>query len=152
MNSVFPHSIATWNLFMKIFKYNEVPSRPDPKSSFNSHDPVDLQDLFQLRVNLSPLKGHKWCHNFIDTTSGICDCNQVLENTSHFLFACLFYVTQRAKLMTSVNVILHDASLDRLDDKSKLCLNGHPSLGNSDNKKVILSTLKYIEETKRFTT
>ena len=53
--------------------------------------------------------------------------------------------------MTSVNVILHDASLDRLDDKSKLCLYGHPSLSNSDNKKVILSTLKYIEETKRFT-
>ena len=26
MNSFFPHGIATWNLFMEIFKYNEVPS------------------------------------------------------------------------------------------------------------------------------
>ena len=38
--------------------------------------------------------------------------------------------------MTTVNVILHDASLDRLDDKSQLCLYGHPSMSNSDNKKV----------------
>ena len=164
MNSFFPHGIATWNLFMEICKYNEVPSigilkkdiisliRPDPKSSFNIHNPVGLRYLFQLRVNLSPLKGHKWCHNFIDTTSVICHCNQELENTSHFLFAFPFYVTQRAKRMTSVNVILHDASLDRLDEKSKLCLYGHPSLSNSDNKNVISSTLKYIEETKRFTT
>ena len=84
---------------MEIFKYNEVPSirilkkdiisliRPDPKSSFNIHDPVGLRYLFQLRVNLCPLKGDKWRHNFIDTTSGICHCNQELENTSHFLFA-----------------------------------------------------------------
>ena len=55
------------------------------------------------------------------------------------------------KLMTSVNVILHDASFDRLDDKTTLCLYGHTSLSNSDNNKVILSTLKYIEETERFT-
>ena len=72
---------------MEISKYNEVPSigilkkdiisliRPDPKSSFNIHDPVGLRYLFQLRVNLIPLKGDKLCHNFIDTTSGICHCN-----------------------------------------------------------------------------
>ena len=71
---------------MEMFKYNDVPSigvpikdiialiRPESKTFFQIHDPVGLRYLFQLRVRLSPLKGHKWCHNFIDTPSGICLC------------------------------------------------------------------------------
>ena len=126
--------------------------RPESKSFFNIHDPVGLRYLFQLRVSLSPLKGHKWCHNFSDTASGICVCNQDIEDTRHFLFSCPFYATQRATLMTSVNEILHKASLNRLVNQSQLCLYGDPFLSNSDNKKVILSTLKYIKETQRFST
>ena len=80
---------------MEIFKYKEVPSigilkkdiisliRPESKSFFNIHYPVGLRYLFQLRVSLSPLKGHKWCHNFSDTPSGICVCNEDIEDTSH---------------------------------------------------------------------
>ena len=53
-DSFFPRVVATWNFFLEIFKYNEVPSigilkkdiisliRPDPKSSYNIHDPVSL--------------------------------------------------------------------------------------------------------------
>ena len=44
--------------------------------------------------------------------------------------------------MTSLNEILHKASLNRLEIHSQLCLYGDPSLSNSDNTKVILSTLK----------
>ena len=164
MNSFFPHAIASWNLFMEIFKYKEVPStgllkrdiisliRPESKSLFKIHDPVGLRYLFQLRVSLSPLKAHKWRHNFSDTISGICDCKQDIESTSHFLFSCPFYATQRATLITSINVILQTASLNLLENQSKLCLYGDPSLNYSDNKNVILSTLKYIKETKRFST
>ena len=96
MNSFFP------DLFMEMFKYNDVPSigvlkkdiialiRPESKTFFKIHDPVGLRYLFQLRVSLSPLKGHKWCHNFIDTPSGICLCNQGIEDTSHFYFHAIF--------------------------------------------------------------
>ena len=41
--------------------------RPMTKSIFGIHDPVGLRYLFQLRVSLSPLRSHKWRHNFIDT-------------------------------------------------------------------------------------
>ena len=68
MNSFFPDAILSWNFFMKIFKYKEVPSmgvlkndilsliRPVAKSIFKIHDPVGLRYLFQLRLSLSPLK------------------------------------------------------------------------------------------------
>ena len=110
-NSFFPDAIASWNIFMEVFKYEEVPSvgmfkndifsliRPESKSFFKIHDPVGLRCLFQLRVCLSPLRGHKWCHNFMDTPSGICHCNQGIEDTSHFLFSCPTYVIERAVLV-----------------------------------------------------
>ena len=93
-NSFFPDAVASWK--MEIFNYKVVPSivvpknditsliRPEAKSVFKIHDPAGLRYLFQLRVGLSPLKGHKWCYNFIDTPSGVCHCNQGIEDTSHF--------------------------------------------------------------------
>ena len=140
---------------MEIFKYKEVPSkgilkkdivsliRPESKSVFNLHNPIGLRYLFQLRLSLSPLKGHKWSHSFSD-------CNEGIEDTSHFLFSCPFYATQRATLATRVNEILHTGSFNYLENQPQLCLYGDPSLNNSDNKKVILSTIMFIKETRRF--
>ena len=97
MNSFFPDAIASWNIFIKHF--DDVPSfdilkkhiynffRPNTRSIFGIHDPVDLRYLFQLRVSLSPLRSHKWGHNFIDTPSEICHCNQGIEATDHFLIS-----------------------------------------------------------------
>ena len=91
MNNFFPDAIASWNLLMEIFKYKDVPSigvlkndiisliRPESKSVFKIHDSVGLRYLFQLRLSLSPLKGHKCCYNFIDTPSGICHLTKALR-------------------------------------------------------------------------
>ena len=80
--------------------------RPESKSFLKIHDPVGRLYLIQLRVSLSPLSCHKWCHTFSDTPCGICHYNQGIEDTSHFLFACPCYANQRATLMTSVNGII----------------------------------------------
>ena len=53
---------------------------------FGIHDPVGLRYLFQL--SLSPLRSHKFRHNFTDTPSEICRCNQGIEDTNHFFFSC----------------------------------------------------------------
>ena len=76
--------------------------RPESKSFFNIHDPTGLRYLFQLRLRLSPLKGHKYCHNFTDTPSGTCQCNKDIEDTSHFLLSCPFYTVQKVTLVTGV--------------------------------------------------
>ena len=92
MNSFFPDAITSWNLFMEIFNYKDVPSigvlkkdiisliRSESKGFFKIHDPAGLRYLFQLRVSLSPLNGHKWRHNFINTPCGICHYNQGIED------------------------------------------------------------------------
>ena len=33
---------------------------------------------------MSPLRNHKRRHNFADTPSEICDCDEDIEDTSHF--------------------------------------------------------------------
>ena len=164
MNSFFPDAIASWNLFTEIFNYKVIPSlsllkhdiisliRPESKSFFKIHDTTGLRYLFQLRLRLSPLKSHKYCHKFLDTPSGNCHCNQGIEDTSHFLLSCPSYTTQRASLVTSVKEILFKVNLIHLEDQSELYLYGDPSINNTDNKIILLSTIKYIMETQRFST
>ena len=58
---------------------------PKIKSTFGVHDHLGLRYLLQLRVRLSPLRIHQKHHNFADTPSEICQCNQGIR---HFLFEC----------------------------------------------------------------
>ena len=63
-----------------------------------------------------------------------------------------FLALQRVTLVNSVKEILIKVNLIHLEDQSKLYLDGDPSINNSDNKKILLSTIKYIKETQRFST
>ena len=162
MNSFFPGAIASWNIFIKHF--DDVPSfdilkkhinnffRPNTRSIFGIHDPVGLRYLFQLRVSLSPLRSHKWGHNFIDTPSEICRCNQGIEDTNHFLFSCPEYAIHRATLAVSIINILQKNNLNYLGNQLKLYLYGDPSINSTENRKILLSTIKYIKDTSRFST
>ena len=108
MNSFFPDAINSWNNI--ITNFQNVPPftclkahilsliRPKIKSTFGVYDPLGLRYIFPLRVNLSPLRNHKRSHNVADTPSEICECNQDVEDTSHFLFECPRYATHRAHL------------------------------------------------------
>ena len=148
MSSFFPDAIASWNLFMEIINYKDVPSinslkndilsliRPESKSFFKIHDPLGLRHLFQLRLRLSPLKRHKYRSNLSDTPSRTCHCGEDTEDTSHFLFSCSLYTVQRVALMTSVYEILLKINLIHLGNQSNLYLYGDPSINNVDNKKL----------------
>ena len=159
----FPDAIASWNIFIKHF--DDVPSfdilqkhintffRPKTKSTFGIHDPVGPRYLFQLRMSLSPLRSHKFRHNFADTPSEICRCEQGIEDTSHFIFSCpSSYAIQRATLTASLINILQKNNLNYLGNQSHLYLYGHPSINSTANRKIILSTIKYIKDTLRFST
>ena len=67
-------------------------------------------------------------------------------------FPGLFYVTQRANLLTSVNEILQKNNLNHLGNQLKLYLYGHVYINYVDNRDILVSTLKYIKETRRFST
>ena len=101
ISSYFPDAITSWNNV--ITHFDDIPSfsvlknhilsltRPKKKSIFGIHDPLGLRYLFQLRVGLSSLRYHKKRHNFIDTPSDKCLCNQGIGDTNHFTFLCLFF-------------------------------------------------------------
>ena len=119
---------------------------------YTTGDPFGLRYLFQLRLSLIPLRSHKFHHNFIDTPSDNCHCNQGVEDTRHFLLACPLYVTQRVNLLTRINEILQKYKLDHLGDQLNLYLYSHNSINFVDNRDILISTLNYIKETRRFST
>ena len=161
-NSFFPEAIASWNIFISHFgimpnfaslrTYISSFFRPKKRSIFDIHDPLGVHYLFQLRVGLSPLRSHKKRHNFIDTPSENCNCNQSVESTSHFLFECPIFATQRVTLAVSVIGILLRNNLNHLSNDLLVYLYGHDSMSDRDNKTLLQSTIKYIKDTQRFST
>ena len=71
---------------------------PKIRTTCGVHDPWRVGNIFQLSMNLSSLGNHKKHHNFDDTPSEICECNQGVKDTRHFLFECRRYATHRATL------------------------------------------------------
>ena len=91
-------------------------------------------------------------HNFDDTPSENCLCNEGIEDTRHFLLFCPFYNTQRAVLIRSVNEILLMNNLPQFENQIRLLLYGHDHMKFSENKKILVATLKFIKDTHRFST
>ena len=162
MNSFFPDGINSWNNV--ITHFNDIPSidilkkhilsliRPEKKNIFGIHDPSGLRNLFQLRDGLSPLRYHKKCHNSIDTPSDKCSCDRRPDDINHFLFSCPLYAACRLTLTTDVMKILQKYNLNHLQNQSHLYLYGHRNINFADNRIILLSTIKYIKESKRFPT
>ena len=157
--SFFPDAVYRWNRIISDFEhfptFSELKKhlfslyRPNSRFTFGIHDPLNLRHLFQLRVGLSHLRHHKKRHNFADTPSDICLCKGSVENTSHFLLYCPFYITHREKMITLVNNVLRDRNLSVIVN-TELLLYGHASLSNSDNQNILSATLNYIRCTNRF--
>ena len=124
--------------------------RPCSKTIYDIHDPIGCKFIFQLRTGLSPLKQHKMRHNFSDTPDDLCDCLNASEDISHFLFYCSRYAIPRLELNFSVLNVLNANNLIHLSTNVELFLYGHHSLQLNDNKSIILSTINFIKETKRF--
>ena len=160
-NSFFPDAISIWNnsdhslrktTSLSTFKSNILKIlRPTMKSIFNIHDPKGTMILFQLRVGFSPLREHKRRHNFRDTPSDACNCQNDVETTSHFLLHCNLYAGARNSLNNDINSLLESKELVLLDDgqRVKFRLYGH-DLNLNENKGVLSVTLKYFHDSKRF--
>ena len=152
----FPDAIFLWNdvittfedfpTFENVKKYLISLLRPKRKSVFDTFDPNHLRKLFQLRLGLSKLRHHKKRHNFLDTPSEICTCLSGVEDTGHFLFSCPLFVIERNTLITSVKEILSSSNIEFEENKDWF-LYGHPSLWDSDNKKILKATLEFIKAT-----
>ena len=124
--------------------------RPNRKSTFGIHDPNGIRFLFMIRLNLSPLRSHKFRHNFIDTPSEICVCSQGIEDTSHFLLLCPLYINPRLSLHATANDLVLKYNLPISQRNYRFFLYGHHLMNHDDNKSMLVATIKFIKETKRF--
>ena len=158
--SFFPNVISLWNntignIAGTITK-NSIKSyvlkiiRPIPTNTYGIHDPIGLHYLFQLRTGLSPLRSHKFRHRFLDTPTDICNCNQGIENTSHFIFECFQFAIHRVSLAVEITNILQQYNILNFANNIDFYLYGHPNLSINDNRQVLLSTIKYIKNSQRF--
>ena len=91
-------------------------------------------------------------NNVITHFDNMPSINILFEDTNHFLFLCPIFAPHRATLASSVIQILQKYSLNHLGNQSHLYLYGHPSINLADNRKIILSTIKYIKESRRYST
>ena len=92
--------------------------------------------LFQLRTGLSPLRSHKYHHNFRDTPTDICICQQGPEDNNHFLFECLLFAGHKAPLAADIINIPLRYNLVELINDVEFYLYGDPRLHFIDNRNI----------------
>ena len=120
------------------------------KSLFAIHDPAGVKLLSRLRLKFSHLNEHKFRHNFKDALSPMCDCGSETERTDHFFLRCTFLAINRQKLLNDLLKI--DPSLRNLKDELLLdiILYGSDKYNDLVNKEILLHTISFIKNTKRF--
>ena len=80
----------------------------------------------------------------------MCDCGTETKATEHFFLRCLFFVTERQKLLN--NAYDKRFSAQNLNEKSMIdiLLYGCDDFNESDNKEILIRTIDYIKFSKRF--
>ena len=120
------------------------------KPLFVVHDPAGVKLLSRLRLKFSHLNEHKFHHNFKDALSPMCDYGSETETTDHFFLRCPFFAINRQKLLN--NLLKIDPSLRNLKDELLLdiILYGSDKYKDTVNKEILLHTVSFIKNTKRF--
>ena len=91
------------NIFKKsILKF----IRPSQNRVYNCHNPKGIKLLTRLRVGLSHLREHKFKHSFQDTFNSICNCDEHIETSSHYLLHCPDYLQESMTLLNTVSCIV----------------------------------------------
>ena len=161
--SFFPDTSNSWNYlssFIKsspsltVFKKRYLAFfNVTPNSTYGIHNPLGLKYLTRLRVGLSHLRAYKYQHNFKDTTSQFCSCqNNKSETVEHYLLYCPIYSLMRmiSELFEILRQIVSLLTLTSPSYTCNLLLYGNPSFNFYTNKKILEITISFIIASKRF--
>ena len=158
--SFFPSTIKLWNNLdletkksksLPIFKKSLLKKiRPKKKDYFGIDDKDGTRLITLLRLGLSPLKKHKFDHNFKDTVSPVCLTGDGIENTEHFLLLCSSYAIARTNLLQRVSS-LSNMNINVLPRKRivDILLYGDKSLTSDINQLILKESISYIKSTGR---
>jgi hypothetical protein len=158
--SFFPSTVEKWNLlspnsknYPKLVFKNAILKqiRPKRKETFGIIDSDGQKWLTQLRVRLSPLKAHKFHHNFDDTSTPMCNSHDGVEDSEHFLLHCQQFNTLRVDLFQKLTQLLNrNANTLNNTVLHNILIYGDKDLSNATNKKILLLTIDFIRRSTRF--
>ena len=80
----------------------------------------------------------------------MCDCHQEGEDCNHFFLGCVLYDTHRPPLLNCVTAILEKYNLTEQAINFDVLLYGHPKVTFNDNKTILQATIRFINDTGRF--
>ena len=163
--SFFPSTISDWNNLrleermvrsrskFKRILLNKI--RPKRHSYYGLMNNDKVKYLTMLRMGLSPLKGHKYNHEFTEElrTGPNCVVCNIPETTEHYLLYCRSYRLSRSILFEKVSEIMNiDFSTLARIHKKNILLYGKSDLTNEENFKILTFTTEFIEQSKRLST
>ena len=161
--SFFPSTIRDWNSLEDDIKYsnsklifknrliNKI--RPKKRTYYGLSENDKVKYLTILRMDLSPLRAHKFLNNFNDTSDEYCIACGTLEDTKHFLLHCDSYRLSRTILMQRISSIVKMNILTLSDNKIKdIFLYGSSSYDYDTNTKILKEVTSFIAGTKRLET
>ena len=107
--------------------------------------------IYQLRVGLSPLRAHKFRHNFLDPPNDLCTCWSGIDSTIHFSLKCHLIDVHREVLMDIAQPLL-SIHPNIFDDTgmTNILLYGNKALNPIQIKEMLNATLEYVQNTGRF--
>ena len=159
--SFFPSVIKDWNSLDAAIKQSKSKNifknrllnkiRPKKKIYFGISSNQKVSFITMLRTGLSPLRSHKFRHNFLDTSDPYCpNCGNV-EDPRHFLLHCTSYTSSRTALLQNVSALLK-FNISSLSDQKiiKIFLYGDDKLNFEENTMILNEVIKFITTTGRF--
>lgn len=162
-NTFFPYCYPEWESLdpeirnspnINIFKSRFIKViRPLAMNTFNVSDRYGLKLLTWLRVEHNDLRAFRYRKN-LNCLSPICACGNEEETTEHFLLRCPTFNTPRATLLSTMDNLNPDVIYSNIPeaDLSSILLYGDPLLKDHLNNTIILATIRYIKQSKRFKT
>ena len=104
--------------------------------------------LTRLRVKLSPLKEHRFRHNF-ECLSPECICGAAIEDTEHYLLHCPQFCTLCQTLLGQTSHVgFHIANMST-KDLCCLLLYRRPNGSTYINRMILEATISFIKSSER---
>jgi len=141
-------SIPTLYTFKRKLKHVLFVNRPNKLNQIGSLQANKYHTW--LRLGLSPLKDHLFTHHIVD--SNLCPfCLSESETTSHFLFTCPAYSSQRHQLFSSLTDLLgNEVNTHPKPMLTRLLLHGNEDYSLPINSSIFEATQLFIVKSKRF--
>ena len=116
------------------------------------HNAIGFQQLTRLQLGFGHLNEHKFRHNFRNFLNPLCECRLEQETTSHFLLRCHLFRVEKATLVNDIKEIDERIISDNTSMLDQILLYDNDNYNHDTNKKILLSTIKFCIDSKRFDT